>query len=98
MPHTGRRLGSASGMCVARSAVAVLVAALVTLVLQPTPALAADDANAQSAAGVIAGVPTAVSATAGPGRSYVSFRPADARASSFTVTAWNGTAAAATAT
>src|SRR4051812_14810195 len=98
MYSTGRLLGGRSSRSIVRSGmVAVVAAALMALVLQPSAALAADVATAPAAT-VLPAVPTAVSATVGPGRSYVSFRASDARATSFTVTAWNGTAAAATAT
>ncbi len=68
----------------------MLAAVLVAVGLHTPVALAAPTA--------LPGVPVDVSATTGPGRSHVSFRPADTRATSFTVTAWNGTTAAATAT
>ncbi len=82
--------------------VALLAAALVSAALEaPVPPVVDVPSvliETNQSTELIPGVPTRISATTGPGRSHVSFTPADSRATSFTVTAWNGSTPAATAT
>ena len=63
-----------------------------------TPALVLATHTSTHSTAATPGIPTNVSGTAGPGRVSVSFTPADARATSFTVTAWKGGTAATAAT
>src|SRR3712207_4900636 len=91
MSNAGRRSNCDSNRWFARSAFGAMLAAVLVAVGLHTPV-------ALAAPMPLPGVPVDVSATAGPGRSDGAFRPTDTRATSFTVTAWNGTTAAVTAT
>src|SRR4051812_31865478 len=103
MSNSGRGLRRITRTCAVRSGpVALLAAGLLAAALQPAVAPVMSEATVVAAADqatpLAPAAPTGVAATVGPGRSYVSFTPADGLATSFTVTAWSGNSVVATAT